>query len=94
MRATGKIHAAKLESSPRLQRVLSFLRVRGAQGATTREIVQHADVCAVNSICDELRVNGFKITGEWVEVPGGGRAFRYRLDQPQSPPVQGDLFKT
>lgn len=53
------MHYARIESSPRLQRVLAFLSDGGAK--TTREIVLGADVCAVNSIIAELRANGFDI---------------------------------
>jgi hypothetical protein len=90
-RGNGKIHAAKLEASPRLQRVLNFLRLRGKKGATTHEIIEGAHVCAVNSIVDELRENGVLIAGEWVRThPGGVRAFLYRIVDPE--PVQGQLF--
>lgn len=49
----GKIHAAKIENSPRLQRVQALLS--DGQWHGTREIVLAADVCDVNSIMDELR---------------------------------------
>ena len=75
---TGRIHAAQLSRSPRLQRVLAFLRERAAVGATTREIIQKADVCAVNTIIQELRENGFTIDGEWIPA-GEAMAYRYRL---------------
>lgn len=96
MRPTGKIHAARLEASPRLQRVLAFLRIRGSQGATTREIIEHADVCAVNSIIEELRENGLRIDGAYdPRAASGVKAFRYRLAAHVAPAaVQGDLFGT
>ena len=53
------MHAARLESSPRLQRVLEFL-LHG-EGRTTMDIVIGAEVCAVNSCIAELRDNGFDI---------------------------------
>jgi hypothetical protein len=56
------IHAARLESSPRLQRVLSALREHGK--LTTLEIIQLAGVCAVNSIISELRRNNIGISCE------------------------------
>lgn len=73
------MHAAKLEGSIRLQRVLAFL-LHGDRGwhdgwATTREIVSGADVCAVNSCIDELRDNGLEIE---CEAEGRGR-YRYRV---------------
>ncbi len=53
------MHSARIESSPRLQRVAALL----ADGCeyTTLEIVQAAQVCAVNSIVAELRANGLDI---------------------------------
>lgn len=53
------LHAARLEFSPRLQRVADLL----ADGAehTTMDIIQAAGVCAVNSIVAELRSNGLHI---------------------------------
>lgn len=53
------MHAATLANSPRLQRVADLL----ADGTehTTMEIVQAAQVCAVNSIVAELRANGMEI---------------------------------
>lgn len=69
----GKIHAAKLENSPRLQRVRALLGDGAWYG--TRDIVQRADVCAVNSAIVELRANGLAITTRCV---GRGR-YEYRL---------------
>ena len=56
----GKLHAAKLEKSDRLQRVHKYLK--GCDGEkSTRDIVQAANVLAVNSIISELRDNGIAI---------------------------------
>ena len=74
MARTGKIHAAR-RLTPRLSRVLEFLRSRGAAGATTREIVIEADVCAVNTIVHELKTQGHVITCKMEKVG----QFRYRL---------------
>lgn len=53
------LHAARLQHSDRLRRVLRLL----ADGAphSTLAIVQGAQVCAVNSIISELRRNGLSI---------------------------------
>lgn len=61
MLARGKIRAALLENSPRLQRVARFLS--DGKPHSTREIIRECDVCAVNAIIDELRdpKNGFDI---------------------------------
>lgn len=53
------MHSAKLENSNRLQRVLRVLETGGR--FTTRDIMQLAFVCAVNSCISELRDNGIKI---------------------------------
>jgi hypothetical protein len=92
MRPTGKMHSANLEASPRLQRVLSYLRVKGAGGATTREIIQATGTCAVNSVISELRDAGILISCKPDGVtPEGGRVFRYSIETPK--PTQGVLFQ-
>lgn len=55
----GRIHAGRIESSPRLQRVLAVLQRGGKY--TTRDLIEQAHVAAVNSIVSELRRNGFDI---------------------------------
>jgi hypothetical protein len=50
---------AKLENSPRLQRVLRVLKKH--KRLTTLDIIKKAQVCAVNSAIAELRENGFTI---------------------------------
>lgn len=52
------MHNAKLSTSKRLQRVLSALQ-KGPR--TTRQLIEEAHVCAVNSIIAELRANGYTI---------------------------------
>lgn len=85
------MHKATL-TSPRLQRVLELLKDRGPRGATTREIVNHADVCAVNSIIAELRANCIAI--ETIDEginERGSHVYRYRLIPPA--PAKSDLFE-
>jgi len=53
------MNAAKLENSERLQRVKEYLMDNKPH--STREIIQNAFVCAVNSIVSELRENGYNI---------------------------------
>lgn len=74
------MHAAKLDRSPRLARVLDALRANPS-GLTTMEIVRTAGVCAVNSAVDELRdpINGFRISCE--PVKGQKGVYRYRLEE-------------
>ncbi len=53
------MHAARLDHSPRLQRVADLLA--DGREYSTREISRQADVYAVNSIVAELRANGLEI---------------------------------
>ncbi|MCK5610627.1 hypothetical protein KAR91_52630 [Candidatus Pacearchaeota archaeon] len=80
----GKLHAARLENSPRLQRVAKFLS--DGKPHSTREIIRECDVCAVNVIVGELRVpkNGFDIDctregGIWSYKMVGGQSQLLRL---------------
>ena len=83
----GKIHAALLENSPRLQRVAKFLG--DGKPHSTRDIIRACDVCAVNAIVDELREpkNGFDIEckqiskGVWEYTMLGGFTQLLRLPQ-------------
>lgn len=65
------MHAARIESSARLRRVMAVLEDGGWH--STREIMREADVCAVNSCIAELRENGLD-----VECRQEGRIFHYR----------------
>ena len=67
------MHAAKLDNSARLQRVLSLLL--DLEPHTTRDIMRRAYCCAVNSCISELRANGYDIACKQV---GRGR-YEYRL---------------
>jgi hypothetical protein len=53
------MHAANIEKSERLVRVLDLLSQSGE--FSTLDIIRQANVCAVNSIVAELRQNGFEI---------------------------------
>ena len=72
------MHAARLDRSPRLQRVHALL----SDGAeySTRDIIQGAEVCAVNSCIAELRANGFYIENRQIKDPKTGRRiWLYRM---------------
>ena len=66
------IHAARIEHSERLRRVLALL----ADGAwhSTLDVVLGANVCAVNSCIAELRANGYEVVCSRV----GRERFEYR----------------
>ena len=69
------MHAAVVDRSPRLQRVLDVLR---DGEASTLDLAIRARVCAVNSIVAELRTNGYDITCT-VTHDADGRRWTYRL---------------
>lgn len=71
----GKIHAARLEGSARLQRTLAFLRSVNGDWRSTRDIILGAGICAVNSAIAELRANHISIETRCV---GQGK-YEYRL---------------
>lgn len=84
------MHAAKIDKSDRLMRVLEFLHQRGKAGASTREIIREANVCAVNSIVAEIRANGIIVDCECEgTTEAGGRIYRYRVVEPG----QRELFR-
>lgn len=67
------MHAARIDHSPRLQRVLALLS--DGRWYSTLDIVVGAGVCAVNSCIAELRANGLPIVCRRV----GRDRFEYRL---------------
>ena len=66
-------HAARIESSERLQRV--FYVLSDLQWHCTLEIMHHTSLCAVGSAISELRANGLDIECRCVDK---GR-YEYRL---------------
>ena len=77
----GNIRAARIQRSNRLLKVLHFLQTRGAQGASTREIIEKCDVCAVNSIIAEIRANGYPISCSTKLSATGSRIATYVLQE-------------
>jgi biotin operon repressor len=69
------MHAARIENSPRLQRVNAALA--DGQWHSTRDLMMAANVCAVNSCIAELRGNGIAIE---TRCAGRGR-YEYRREQ-------------
>jgi hypothetical protein len=66
-------HAARLDSSERLQRVLDVLLDR--QWHSTLDIMQRTYLCAVGSAISELRANGVNVE---CRCAGHGK-YEYRL---------------
>jgi len=69
----SRMHFARLKNSPRLKRVLAVLESGG--WLSTRQIMNRAQVCAVNSCISELRENGCRISCE-----RKGNYWWYKLD--------------
>ena len=71
------MHAARIGHSPRLRRVHRLLS--DGSWHTTREIVQGAQVCAVNSCVAELREAGAEIACKVFTDEKKQRRFHYRM---------------
>lgn len=70
-------HAARIESSDRLQRVAAYLSDH--EWRSTMDIIQACNVCAINSIIFELRRNGYVIETRRMTTPEGEPFWQYRL---------------
>ena len=72
------MHAASVERSQRLKRVLEFLESRGERGATSLELANEARTVAPGTCISELRHQGYSIRCEQVKL-GDKRVWRYWL---------------
>jgi len=79
LRWPSSAHAARIESSPRLQRCLAALRRYGATGATTYQLFDATGSMAVHSDVSELRANGLRVDCWMDRAENGRRIYRYRL---------------
>lgn len=92
---SGHIHHGKaIQPGGRYDRLLSFLRARGSEGATTWEIWEKARVASPPTVASELRAMGYEIH---VEPQGrseeGAKIWRYWLrSEPKKAPPPGELF--
>ena len=72
------MNSARLENSERLRRVLDLLQSRGAEGATTREVIELADCAAVSAAMKELKDNGHDHACQYEgETESGCSVYRY-----------------
>ena len=81
MSRTG-MHAAKLENSPRLQRIVAFLRLRGATGATGAELFRECGVLNPGTYASEInrQAQEFRIVCRYDgTAESGARVYRYTL---------------
>lgn len=72
------MHAAKLKTSPRLQRVDQLLA--DGREYSTMEIINACQVCAVNSIIAELRENGRQIDTRYTGAGDGRVCYYHRVN--------------
>ena len=72
------IHYARLDHSPRLQRLLAYLQDHKPH--STMDIITGAGICAVNSAVSEIRRNGYNVEciGKG-KNQNGSNVFEYRL---------------
>lgn len=80
------MHAARLENSPRLQRLRAYLS--DGRWHSTRDIVFDAHVMAVSAAVSELRDNGLTVECRSTLVDGR-RLFEYRMASGQTSLVDG-----
>lgn len=74
----------KLSKNATLQKVFRYLkgaRDRGDGTVTTRDILIHTGICAVNSVIGELRENGCEISCEQRRDEDGKPRWHYRLEK-------------
>jgi hypothetical protein len=77
------MHYARLDRSPRLQRLLLLLS--SGTHYTTREIIAVTGICAVNSAAAELRANGYPVECAPVSRrTDGARVYEYWLSHQKS----------
>jgi len=79
-RLTGCIHHARLETSPRLQKLLAVLS--DCLWHSTAELTHRCHNYAVGTSVSELRANGKRIETRLVKMPSGARLYEYRLELP------------
>jgi hypothetical protein len=78
---TKSFHHGNLES-PRLKKLLDFLRQRGTIGATPFDMIANCGTTRPTSDISELRANGVAIDCEFERHTETERkVFRYRLSQ-------------
>lgn len=72
-------HAAKVDKSPRLQRLVEYLKEAGRHGATSWELMIGCDLVAVSTCISELRWQGYQIETRYEGEHEGRKVYRYRL---------------
>jgi hypothetical protein len=73
-------HAARVEKSPQLQRVLAVLERAGANGIDGLALEREANVRAGATRVSELRHNGYEIEARYIRTSeSGAKVWRYYL---------------
>ena len=96
-KANGMIHHARLDTSPRLKKLLSCLH--DGQWHSTAELTHRCHNYAVGTFISELRANGKRVESRRVKMASGERWHEYRLEKEvmtvRSNPCQGcDAYYT
>ena len=71
-------HHSTLDS-PRLAKLLAYLRERGNLGATTFELTAECLTTRAASDVSELRANGIPVACEYVGMSNGRKVHRYKV---------------
>ena len=71
------MNAAKVETSPRLSRMLSVLKAH-PEGLTTMELQSWTNSCAVATDISEIRRSNYIIERQFMGVRNGRKVNRYR----------------
>lgn len=80
------IHARNPETSPKLGRILKFLRERGNVGATSRDIMEFCETVAPGTCVSELRKAGHVIRCDYEgRLESGAKVFRYFICESNFP---------
>ena len=76
------IHAAKLDSSPRLQRFLAYLQKVGERGATGLELIAETRNMNPHTSKAELKANGIQLICKLDRITDDrSRVYRYWLSE-------------
>ena len=73
-------HAANVEKSTRLQRVLRTLKEAGRTGVSSRDLMLKANVVAPGTCVSELRKSGYVVDCDLLVVyKDGAKVYKYTL---------------
>jgi hypothetical protein len=75
-------HYANIEKSPRLKRLLAYLKRQGKWGATSLHLAEYLSTPCIATDISELRRNGYYIVCEYLRTTAAGRrVYLYTLKE-------------